>query len=96
MPAQTTKFTLFTAGRTLNSLQALANLKALCREHFLQRHEIEVVDVFLSPARALAAGVRLTPTLLRRSPAPQVRISGTLADGTAVLAALGIEAVVLP
>ncbi|QJW85319.1 circadian clock protein KaiB [Ramlibacter terrae] len=65
----------------------------MCEEHFSQAHEIEVVDVFLFPARALAAGVRLTPTLLRLLPAPQVRIRGTLSDGGAVLALLRAPAV---
>jgi hypothetical protein len=47
------KFCLYVAGDTQNSAQAMANLRALCRAHLLDQHEIEVIDVFSRPrARA--------------------------------------------
>lgn len=88
MPTDTIRFTLFVAGRTPNSAQAVDNLKSLCRRYLPLRHEIEVVDVFTEPARAVAEGVRLTPTVLRRPPAPPLRIVGTLADQDEVFAGM--------
>ena len=61
------KFRLYVAGDALNSAQAVANLNALCRAHLPDRHEIEVVDVFREPKRALADDIRMTPTGAFRS-----------------------------
>ena len=85
------KFRLYTAAGTQNSAQALANLTALCRLHLPDRHEIEVVDVFREPERARADGIRMTPTLIKLSPAPPCRIVGALNQPLSVLLALGME-----
>jgi circadian clock protein KaiB len=87
------KFRLYTASGTQNSAQALANLTALCRLHLPDRHEIEVVDVFREPERARADGIRMTPTLMKLSPAPPCRIVGALNQSQSVLLALGMEVI---
>ena len=83
-------FRLFVAGDAANSAQAIANLAALCRVHLPSRHEIEIVDVFREPARALAEGVFLTPTLVRLTPRPIRKIVGTLSQTDVVLMSLGL------
>jgi circadian clock protein KaiB len=85
------KFRLYVAGDALNSAQALANLTALCRAHLPDRHEIEVVDVFKEPKRALAESIFMTPTLIKLAPSPARRIVGTLSQTQTVLQALGLE-----
>jgi circadian clock protein KaiB len=85
------KFRLYTADHTMNSTEALANLTALCALHLPDRHEIEVVNVLLNPRRALADHIRMTPTLLKLSPSPVQRITGTLSQTPLVLAALGLQ-----
>ena len=85
-------FRLYLAGEAVNSAQALANLHALCREHLAGRHSIEVVDVFRDPARALADGIFMTPTLLRLAPAPLRKIVGTLGDTATLMQALDLPA----
>ncbi len=87
------KFRLYTADGTQNSAQALANLNALCQSHLLGRYEIEVVDVFREPERARAEGIRMTPTLIKVSPAPTCKIVGSLSQTKAVLVALGMEGI---
>lgn len=82
------------ADDTLNSAQASANLAALCEAHLPGRNEIEIVDVFVEPERALADGIFLTPTLIKLSPHPIRRIVGTLSDPQTVLRALGLAEVV--
>ena len=88
------KFRLYVAGDALNSAQAHANLTALCRAHLAGRHEIEVVDVFREPKRALADGIFMTPTLVKLAPLPVRTIVGTLSQTHTVLQALGLQAVV--
>jgi circadian clock protein KaiB len=84
------RFRLYVAGDTPNSTLALANLHALCRAHLPDRHEIEIVDVFREPARALEDGIFLTPALIRLSPLPVRKIVGTLSQTAPVLHALGL------
>ncbi len=85
------KFRLYVAGQALNSLQAIANLNAICRTHLMGNFEVEVIDVFREPKRALADGVLMTPTLIKRGPPPIRRIVGTLSRTQPVLEALGLE-----
>jgi circadian clock protein KaiB len=85
------KFRLYIAGDALNSAQAVVNLKALCRTHLANRCEIEVVDVFREPKRALADSIFMTPTLIKLAPLPDRRIVGTLSQTQPVLQALGLD-----
>ncbi len=85
-------FRLYIAGATPNSAQALANLTALCRTHLPGRHEIDIVDIFEDPKRALREDVLLTPTLVKLSPLPVQKFVGTLSQTRLVLQALGLEA----
>lgn len=86
------RFRLYVASDSLNSTQAVSNLNALCKARLAGQHEIEVVDVFKEPARAVAEGIRMTPTLLKLTPAPARRIIGTLVDLDRVLNTLGLDA----
>jgi circadian clock protein KaiB len=88
------KFRLYTADHTSNSNQALANLTALCATYLPGRHEIEIVNVLADPQRALKDRIRMTPTLLKISPSPVQRITGTLGETFAVLTALGLRPLV--
>jgi circadian clock protein KaiB len=85
------KFRLYVAGDTNNSVQAVANLTSVCRAHLPDRHEIEIVDVFRNPKRALADGIFMTPTLVKLAPSPARRIVGTLSQTAPLLHALGLE-----
>jgi circadian clock protein KaiB len=85
------KFLLYVAGDAPNSSQAQANLTALCLAHLPGKHEIEIVDVFKEPKRALADKVLMTPTLIKVAPSPARRIIGTLSQPLIVLHALGLN-----
>jgi circadian clock protein KaiB len=89
------KFRLYVADDTMNSAQAAANLHALCQTHLAGRHEIEILDVFKEPQRAILEGIRMTPTLLKLAPLPVRRIVGTLTDTKRVLETLGLSPNVL-
>ena len=86
------RFELFVAAQASNSTQAVSNLRAICKAHLPQRHEIEVVDVFQQPARALAQKIFMTPTLVLVEPGPSRRVIGNLSETPMVLSALGLEA----
>ena len=82
---------LYIVGGAPNSVQAIANLQAICEEYLKGGHRLEVVDVLEHPARAMAEGVLVTPSLAKLSPMPGANVVGNLSDKAKVLAALGLK-----
>lgn len=85
------RFRLYVGDETLNTILAVSNLTALCRQYLPDRHEIEVVNVFKEPNRALNDHIYMTPVLIRLAPTPVRRIVGTLSQPETVLRALGLD-----
>lgn len=82
---------LYVANNAPNSVRAVANLAAICKEHMGGKFELEIIDVLEYPLRALADGILVTPSLTKVSPLPAAKIVGNLSDKSSVLHALGIE-----
>jgi circadian clock protein KaiB len=80
---------LYIAGNAPNSARAVVNCNAICAAHFEGAFELEIVDSFVDPERALADGIIVTPTLLKLAPAPAGRVIGNLSDTNQVLISLG-------
>ena len=83
-------FELYVAGDDLRSRTAIHTLTAMCDERLAGRYGLEVIDVLLHPERAESAKILATPTLVRREPAPGVRVIGDLSLTRSVLARLGV------
>lgn len=92
MKADQAQLRLYVASEGPNSQQAIANLTALCERYLPDQHIIEVVDLAENPARALADGILLTPTLVILSTKPIRTIVGNLACPDPILRALGVTA----
>lgn len=92
-PAVTTVVVLrlYIVGGAPNSVQAIANLEAICREYLKDGHRLEVVDVLKHPGRAMAEGVLVTPSLAKLSPLPAANVVGNLSNKAKVLLALGLK-----
>ena len=82
---------LYVAGNAPNSIRAVANVKAICTEHYDDDCVLEIVDLLEHPLRALADEIVVTPTLLRVKPLPMRRVIGSLNDTGQVLVALGTK-----
>ncbi len=89
-PDESFKFRLYVSGNAPNSLQAIANLEELCETYLPGCHEIEIVDVFLDPQRALTESIFMTPTLVSVSPFPGCKIVGDLSQTEPILQILGL------
>ena len=79
---------LYVAGQSPKSLDAFANLKAICDEHLEGDYEIEIVDLIEHPGMATTDDVLAVPTLVRHLPPPSRKIIGTLSDTERVLKCL--------
>jgi len=82
---------LYIANNAPNSLKAVANLEAICREHLQDSFKLEIIDVLEFPLRALADGILVTPSLAKISPSPAAKVVGNLSDKSSVMHALGIK-----
>jgi circadian clock protein KaiB len=82
------KFDLYVAGSGVNSLLAIANINALCREQLAGRHEIKIIDILQEPPPD--DNILLTPMLIKLSPAPICKIVGNLKDRNILLHLLGL------
>jgi circadian clock protein KaiB len=83
---------LYVAGKAPNSIKAIANLRAICRQYMRDGYKLEIIDVCERPLQALSDGVIVTPNLAKLSPGPASNIIGNLGDTDSVLAALGLQA----
>ncbi len=82
---------LYVTGNTQRSESAISNLKELCEANLSNHHKICIVDVLKQPDLAEKEKILVTPTLIRESPLPQIRIIGDFSDKKTVLMGLGIR-----
>jgi circadian clock protein KaiB len=85
--------TLYVTGLTVRSLQAIANIRAICAERLQSRHVLTVVDISQDPDVAREQQIIAAPTLIKSDPPPRRRLIGDLSDRTRVLHALGLPEV---
>ena len=77
---------LYIAGSTPNSLRAEQSLRDatdLMKDASI-RLNIEVIDVFKGPKRAIADGILVTPTLIAQYSGKRVMMVGDLSDAAAL------------
>ncbi len=82
---------LYVVNNAPNSLLAIANLAAICKEFLNDNFKLEIIDVLAEPLRALADGILVTPSLAKLSPSPAANIVGNLSDKSGVMRVLGIR-----
>ncbi len=88
---------LFVTGTTPRSASAIQNIRAICEEKLKDRYRLEVIDIYQHPELARPEQVLVTPTLVKKLPAPMRKLIGDLSDYERVLAGLDIvESPVLP
>lgn len=81
---------LYVAGDSPNSVTAERNLRRLLAGYPGLAAELEIRDVLVDPEAGLAARVLATPTLVKREPAPEVRVMGDLRDVDLLRSILGL------
>lgn len=77
---------LYIAGATPNSLRAQQSLREAtsAMQEAAERLDIEVIDVFKGPKRAIADGILVTPTLVAQYSGKRVMMVGDLRDAAAL------------
>ncbi|MDX1620247.1 MAG: circadian clock KaiB family protein [Nitriliruptorales bacterium] len=83
-------FTLFVAGRSGRSAQAIAAVETLFRDA-TDDLELTVVDVLEDPSAPENERILATPTLVRTSPPPRQSVVGDFRNRERVAHAIGID-----
>lgn len=84
------QFVLFIAGQSPRSTRAEENLRGLAESTLAGQFELTVVDVVAEPGQAEAQQIMATPTVIKRVPEPERRVTGDLSNPDAVAMALGL------
>jgi circadian clock protein KaiB len=81
---------LFVAGMTARSTRAVANIRAICEEHFAGGYDLEVINLYEQPALASGEHIIAAPTCVRQFPLPARRVIGDMSNSARVLAGLDL------
>jgi circadian clock protein KaiB len=81
-------FQLYIAGNTRRSVQAIANTRRVCDESLDGRYELDIIDIYQSPALAKLAQIIAVPTLVRIFPLPVKRIIGDMLNAKRLIFAI--------
>lgn len=85
---------LYVTGNTVNSQNAIENLKAILNEPDLEdKYELEIIDILEHPQLAEEEKIIATPVLIKKIPLPLRMIIGDLSNKEKVL--LGLDLVTL-
>lgn len=83
---------LYVTGATRRSQKAITNLNAICEEYLQGHYDLQVVDIYQSPALAKDADILAAPTLVKQLPLPVRRLIGDLSERGRVLLLLDLKA----
>jgi circadian clock protein KaiB len=81
---------LYVTGMSPKSMEAIENIKLLCDEYLKDAFELEIIDIYKNPERAVEQHIVFSPSLIKQLPLPRKTLIGTLADTEKVIKALGI------
>ncbi|WP_440951135.1 ATP-binding protein [Methanosphaerula subterraneus] len=81
---------LYVSGATPQSARAIQNIRRIGEEHLAGRYTLEVIDISQHHELTRDEQIVMTPTLVRKEPAPVQRFVGDLSDSQKVLSGLGL------
>jgi len=81
---------LYVAGNASRSVQAVANIRAICEEALPGRYDLEVIDIYQQPEYAKPQQIVVAPTLIKELPLPVRKVIGDLSNRERVLVGLDI------
>jgi circadian clock protein KaiB len=82
---------LFVTGQTPRSINAISNIRRLCERELPGRYKLTIVDVLEQPQLAENERIMATPTLIKITPPPAMRIIGDLSDSRRVFVGLNLR-----
>jgi circadian clock protein KaiB len=81
---------LYITGTSERSSRAVAAIRALCEEFLAGKYELEVIDIYQQPVKAMDGQIVAAPTLVKMLPKPLKRFIGNLSDREKVIFGLNL------
>lgn len=78
-------FQLFVTGILPNSARAIVNINEICEKYLKDKYELEIIDIYQQPSKALTENIIAVPVLIKKFPLPEARLIGDLSDIEKVL-----------
>lgn len=82
---------LYVSGMSPRSMEAIENIKRICKEYIKNMFDLEIIDIYKNPEVATKEQIVFSPSLIRRSPLPRKILVGNFSDRKKVLRILGIS-----
>jgi len=82
---------LYVTGASTLSRRAIVNINAICHQHLEGKFDLEVIDIYQTPALAKHEQIIAAPTLVKKLPLPLRRLVGDLSDHEHVLFGLDLR-----
>lgn len=79
---------LYIAGQTPRCIEAIHNLKTICKDSFSGMYQIKIVDLLKHPQLAQDHQIVAIPTVIRQLPKPIKKAIGDLSDKERVIVGL--------
>ena len=92
MPSEKYVLRLYVTGLTPRSTRAIKHVRAVCEQHLAGQYDLEVIDVYQTPARILEDQIVAIPTLVKCAPAPVRFMVGDMSNRDRLLLGLGLPA----
>ncbi len=82
---------LFVTGLSPKSLKAIDNTKKLCEKYLKDNYELEIIDIYKAPEKAIDEQIIAAPTLVKKLPLPLKKFVGDMSGEDKLLAGLFIK-----
>lgn len=84
---------LYVSGMSPKSMEAIENIKRVCKEHLEGAFDLEIIDIYKNPEMAEHQQIVFSPSLIKVLPLPKKTIIGTFSDTKKVIKGLGINVI---
>ena len=82
---------LYIAGLSSRSQKAIENIKKICEEYLVGRHELVIHDIYQDPILAKNGQILAAPTLIKKFPLPLRRFVGDLSNTEKLIVGLDLR-----
>jgi len=83
--------TLYVAGISPRSQQAIRSVKEICEQHLKDRYQLEIVDIYQHPEALKDAQIIAAPTLIKTLPLPLRRLIGDMTSRDKLILGLDLR-----
>lgn len=90
IPSEKYVLRLYVTGLTPRSTRAIKCVREVCEQHLGGHYDLEIIDVYQTPARLMQDQIVAIPTLVKCTPVPIRLMVGDMSNRERLLVGLGL------